>query len=75
MTPYFFFFRVAPPAPNKPSGTDQEKKKKEELFSIRKYYGDNEGEVFIMDAKCSGNIGRYLNVSFFLWLTENSNYP
>ena len=42
---------------------ERPKKPKEEHFSIRKYYGDKEDEVFIMDAKCSGNIGRYLNVS------------
>lgn len=36
--------------------------------SIRKFYGKNES-VYIMDAKKSGNIGRYFNVSkrFFLW--------
>lgn len=32
--------------------------------SIRKFFGKNES-VYIMDAKKSGNIGRYFNVSFF----------
>lgn len=45
---------------------DIKKKEKKKLVSVRTYFGDNEGEVFIMDAKGSGNIGRYLNVRIYL---------
>ncbi len=41
----------------------KKKEKKKEFVSVRKYFGDAGREVFIMDAKGSGNIGRYLNVS------------
>lgn len=41
----------------------KKKKEKKQFTSIRTYYGDNEDDVYIMDAKGTGNIGRYLNVS------------
>lgn len=50
-------------AVNNKAEKKKKEKKEKEFISIRKYYGDNESEVFIMDAKCSGNIGRYLNHS------------
>lgn len=47
-----------------PSNENTRKKKEKKQFtSIRKYYGDSEDDVYIMDAKGTGNIGRYLNVS------------
>lgn len=47
-----------------PSNENTKKKKEKKQFtSIRKYYGDSEDDVYIMDAKGTGNIGRYLNVS------------
>lgn len=56
--PNFFFYLVPAEEPKK-------KKEKKVFTSIRKYYGPNEDDVYIMDAKGIGNIGRYLNVSFF----------
>lgn len=41
----------------------EKKKRKKKFASVRTYYGDREDDVYIMDAKGSGNIGRYLNVS------------
>ena len=39
-----------------------EKPKKEKHTSARKFFGENE-DVYIMDAKQVGNIGRYMNHS------------
>lgn len=36
--------------------------------SVREYFGDGADDCYIMDAKSSGNIGRYLNVSIVLFL-------
>ena len=42
-----------------PGGTATSPKKQ----SLRDYYGEDE-QVYIMDAKKAGNIGRFLNVSY-----------
>ncbi|XP_065224566.1 histone-lysine N-methyltransferase eggless isoform X2 [Planococcus citri] len=55
--------RKKPAAPVPVPEPKPKESKKKENFSIRKYCGDNEDDVFIMDAKSSGNIGRYLNHS------------
>ena len=49
---------------NEPSGGAEggEKPKKEKHTSARKFFGEEE-DVYIMDAKQIGNIGRYLNHS------------
>ncbi|XP_008485751.1 histone-lysine N-methyltransferase eggless-like [Diaphorina citri] len=39
-----------------------QKKKTKRLRSLREYFGEDEN-VYIMDARTSGNIGRYLNHS------------
>lgn len=54
---------------------EQRKRNKTQVFddddspkkykSIRKYYGNNEA-CYVMDAKVTGNLGRYFNVSYFL---------
>ena len=43
-------------------GPKPEKKATEKLTSTRKFFNPNE-DVYIMDAKSIGNIGRYLNHS------------
>lgn len=49
--------------PHSSSGLNFEKENDNERYkSIRKFFGKNES-VYIMDAKKSGNIGRYFNVS------------
>ena len=38
-------------------------------WNVRSLYGPKENEVFALDAKRSGNLGRYFNVSiFYSWL-------
>lgn len=32
------------------------------IKSVRDLFGENESSVYIMDAKTTGNIGRFLNV-------------
>lgn len=45
----------------------------EENKSVRRFYGKDES-VYIMDAKKTGNIGRYFNVSFeYLNLKKNTS--
>lgn len=49
-------------------------KKKARTQPLRKFFGQNE-EIYVMDAKITGNIGRYFNVrlpnTFFLSLLPN----
>lgn len=57
-------------------GPDAEEKQLLKFQSVRKFYGPNEN-VYIMDAKKAGNIGRYFNVSSRkltkIWPKINSN--
>jgi len=51
-----------------PSGSVENKGGKTkalERLPLRQYFGKDE-QCYIMDAKTVGNIGRYLNVSFFI---------
>lgn len=46
--------------PRQSSNTQQPKRKK--IVPLRKFYGEHE-DIYVMDAKITGNIGRYFNVS------------
>ena len=43
---------------------DTQKLGREKFNSVRDFFGEDEA-VYIMDAKTTGNIGRYLNVIIF----------
>lgn len=42
------------------------------IKSVRDFYGEDEA-VYIMDAKTTGNIGRYLNVNIYKFSLEFSS--
>lgn len=54
-------------APNKDVSHAEALGKTKKRKSLREYYGENEA-TYIMDAKKSGNLGRYFNVGFNILL-------